>query len=160
MKRLAMVAASAALLVGGSGCSVLGKSAFQQPVVHLRDVRVRGLGITGGQLDVLLNVYNPNHYRLDATRLTYDVQLGDSNATDVANGVLDSQFTVQDNDSTVVTIPVSFTYAGIGAAGRQIMNTGAADYKVSGNVTVGTVVGNFTVPYSSTGRFTMTGVSH
>ena len=160
MKRLAMVAASAALLVGGAGCSVLGKSAFQQPVVHLRDVRVRGLGITGGQLDVLLNVYNPNHYRLDATRLTYDVQLGDSNATDVANGVLDSQFTVQDNDSTVVTIPVSFTYAGIGAAGRQIMNTGAADYKVSGNVTVGTVVGNFTVPYSSTGRFTMTGVSH
>jgi len=160
MKRLAMVAASAALLIGGAGCSVLGKSAFQQPVVHLRDVRVRGLGITGGQLDVLLSVYNPNHYRLDATRLSYDVLLGDSNQTDVANGVLDSHFTVQDNDSTVVTIPVSFTYAGIGAAGRQIMNTGAANYKVSGDVTVGTVVGNFTVPYSSTGRFTMTGVSH
>jgi LEA14-like dessication related protein len=160
MKRLALIAASALVLVGGAGCSVLGKSAFEQPVVHLRDVRVRGLGITGGQLDVLLSVYNPNHYRLDATRLTYDVALGSDGSTDVANGVLDSHFTVQDNDSTVVTIPVSFTYAGIGAAGRQILNTGAADYKVTGDVTVGTVVGNFTVPYSSTGRFTMTGVSH
>lgn len=160
MRRFALVAASALVLAGGAGCSVLGKSAFQQPVVHLRDVRVRGLGITGGQVDVLLSVYNPNHYRLDATRLSYDVKLGDNGQADLANGVLDSHFTVQDNDSTVVTIPVSFSYAGIGAAGQQILNTGAADYKVTGDVTVGTVVGNFTVPYTSSGRFTMTGVSH
>src|SRR6185312_14056134 len=142
MKRLAMVAASAALLVGGAGCSVLGKSAFEQPVVHLRDVRVRGLGITGGQLDVLLSVYNPNHYRLDATRLSYDLALGDANQTDLAKGVLDSHFTVQDNDSTVVTIPVSFTYAGVGAAGRSILSTGAVDYHVLGDVTVGSPVGS------------------
>jgi LEA14-like dessication related protein len=159
MRRFAFVAASALVLGGGVGCSTLGKAAFAQPVVHLKDVRVRGLGITGGQLDVLLSVYNPNNYRLDATRLTYDVMLANGE-TDLANGTVDSHFTVQDNDSTTVTIPVSFTYAGIGAAAQQAFNTGAVDYKVKGDVTVGTVVGNFTVPYSSNGRFTMTGVSH
>ena len=60
-----------------------------------------------------LNVYNPNGYRLDATRLTYNVLVGDSGSSvDLATGVLDSQFTVQSGDSTTVTIPVSFTYAG------------------------------------------------
>src|SRR5882757_2563767 len=154
MRRLMLGAAAAAMTVA-VGCSTLGKAAFQQPVVNLKDVAVQGVGLTGGQLAVKLNVYNPNGYRLDATRLTYNVQVGDN--VGLANGVLDSQFTVQSGDSTTVTIPVSFTYAGIGAAGRQLLNSGAVPYRVNGDVTVGTVVGNFTVPYSSTGRFTAFG---
>ena len=82
-----------------------------------------------------------------------------SDSIPVANGLLDSRFTVQDRDSTTVTIPVSFTYTGIGEAGRQLLQMGAVNYRVLGDVTVGSVVGNFTIPYSSTGRFTTTGVT-
>jgi LEA14-like dessication related protein len=153
-----MVVAASAAVVVGIGCSALGHAGFKDPVVHLRDVRVRGIGLTGGSLDVLLSVYNPNHYRLDATRLTYKVNLaGDS--ISLANGAIDSKFTVNDNDSTVVTVPVSFTYAGIGAAGRSLLNTGSVDYHVLGDVTVGSPVGSFTVPYSTNGRFTTTGAA-
>jgi len=159
MRKWAVVmAASAALVAGGiAGCSTLGRAAFQNPIVHLRDVRVRGIGLTGGSLDVLLSVYNPNGFRLDATRLTYRVALAGDSVT-LASGALDNRFTVQDQDSTVVTIPVTFTYAGIGSAGRSLLNMGAVDYHVLGDVTVGSPVGNFTVPYSSTGRFTTTGI--
>jgi LEA14-like dessication related protein len=156
MRKVGIAVAASALIIG-AGCSALGRAAFENPVVNLRDVKVRGVGLTGGSLDVLLSVYNPNHYRLDATRLTYRVNLAGDSVT-VASGALDSRFTVQENDSTTVTIPVSFTYAGIGAAGRSILNTGAVDYHVLGDVTVGSPVGNFTVPYSSTGRFTTTGI--
>jgi LEA14-like dessication related protein len=157
MRRLMLSAATAAIAIT-AGCSALGKAAFQQPVVNLKDVAVQGVGLTGGQLAVKLNVYNPNGYRLDATRLSYNVQVGDSgNGVNLAAGTLDSQFSVQSGDSTVVTVPVSFTYAGIGAAGRQLLNSGAVPYRVNGDVTVGTVVGNFTVPYSATGRFTAFG---
>lgn len=154
MRRLMVGVATAAMAVS-AGCSTLGKAAFQQPVVNLKDVAVQGVGLNGGQLAVKLNVYNPNGYRLDATRLSYNVAVGDD--VNLATGILDSQFTVQSGDSTTVTIPVSFTYAGIGAAGRQLLNSGAVPYRVRGDVTVGTVVGNFTVPYSSTGRFTAFG---
>jgi LEA14-like dessication related protein len=157
MRKLALVAATAVTLVAGAACSTLGRAAFKQPVVNLRDVRVRGIGLTGGTIDVLLSVYNPNHFRLDASRLTYRVALAGDSVT-LANGAIESRFSVQDNDSTVVTIPVSFTYAGIGAAGRSLLNSGAVDYHVLGDVTVSTVIGNFTVPYSSTGRFTTTGI--
>ena len=156
-KVLLAVAVSAAAVTFGA-CSMLGRAAFQQPVVTLRSVAVRGLGLTGGSLDVKLNVFNPNHYRLDATQLRYRVNLaGDS--INVASGTLESRFTVNDRDSSVVTIPVDFTYNGIGAAGRSILNTGAVSYHVLGDVTVGSPVGSFTVPFSSVGRFTTTGVA-
>jgi LEA14-like dessication related protein len=157
MRRLMLGAAAAAIAIT-AGCSTLGRAAFQQPIVNLKDVAVQGVGLTGGQLAVKLNVYNPNGYRLDATRLSYNVQVGDGgNGVNLATGTVDNRFTVLSGDSTTVTIPVSFTYAGIGAAGRELLNSGAVPYRVNGDVTVGTVVGNFTVPYSSTGRFTAFG---
>lgn len=147
MKKLAVVAV--ALIV--AACSTLGRASFVNPVVNLRDVRVMGLGTTGGQLEVQLSVRNPNNYRLDATRLTYRVFVGDT--IGVANGALDTQTTVQAGDSTIVKIPVSFTYSGLGAAATQLLRTGAVTYKVAGDVTVGSVVGNFTVPYTASGQF-------
>jgi LEA14-like dessication related protein len=156
MRKLALVAGVAAA-VAVSGCSALGRAAFEQPVVSLKNVQIRGLGLTGGSLDVLLSVYNPNHYRLDATRLNYRVQMAGDSIT-LASGTFDSKFTVQDRDSTTVTIPVNFTYSGLGAAGRSILNTGSVNYHVLGDVLVATTVGSFTVPFSSTGRFTTTGI--
>jgi LEA14-like dessication related protein len=151
-----LVAASA--VVVAAGCSMLGHAAFKDPVVNLKDVRLRGVGVTGGQLDVLLSVYNPNHYRLDATKMTYSVNMaGDS--VHIADGVLDNRFTVNDGDSATVTLPVSFTYTGLGAAGRSLLGTGAVNYHVSGSLTVGTPVGSFNIPYSQVGRFTTTGAA-
>jgi hypothetical protein len=59
----------------------------------------------------------------------------------------------------VVNIPVDFTYAGVGAATRSLLNTGVVTYHVLGEIKVGSTVGSFTVPYSQTGRFTTTGVA-
>jgi LEA14-like dessication related protein len=139
-----------------AACASLGGLAgFREPVVNFKDLRVRGLGLTGGSLDAYLNVYNPNGFRLDATRLTYTVTVGDN--AQVGTGALDSRFTVQDKDSTTIRIPIDFTYSGIGAAARQIMQSGSVPYNVTGDITVGTPLGNFTVPYSGTGRFSAFG---
>lgn len=147
MKKLAVIAVA----LGLTACAALGRQAFQNPVVDLRDVKVQGLGMSGGQLEVQLSVYNPNNYRLDASRLTYRVFVGDS--VGLADGAVETRATVQAGDSTIVNVPVSFTYAGLGAAARQLLSTGTVNYRVAGDVTVGSVVGNFTVPYSATGRF-------
>ena len=147
MKKLVVIAAALAAV----GCSALGRAAFQNPVVNLRNVRLLGLGTQGGNLEVQLGVYNPNQYRLDATRLTYRVFVGDS--VSVGSGAIDTQTTVQAGDSTIVRVPIEFSYAGVGAAAMQLMRTGSVTYRVGGDVTVGSPVGNFTVPYNTTGRF-------
>jgi LEA14-like dessication related protein len=155
MKRLA-VKTLLATTVAVAACSYLGRQAFEQPVVRLKTVQIVGIGLTGGSLNVDLSVYNPNHYRLDATRLTYQVLLNSDSVT-LAAGTLDQQFTVGENDTAVVRIPVNFSYTGVNAAGKALLNTGAVTYHVMGDIRVGSTVGSFTVPYSSTGRFTTTG---
>ena len=147
MRKLVLLGAALAL----AGCATLARQVFQNPIVNLRDVNVRGLGLSGGQLDVVLSVYNPNEFRLDASRLTYRLFVGDS--IGLANGDIETRTSVQAGDSTLVTVPVSFTYSGLGAAARQLFSTGSVNYRVAGDVTVGSVAGNFTVPYSATGRF-------
>ncbi len=148
-----MVAMAAVASV--SACATLGRAAFQEPIVNFKDLRVRGLGLTGGSLDVYLNVYNPNAFRLDATRLTYKLMVGQEQ---LGFGALDSRFTVQNGDSTAVRIPLDFTYSGIGAVARQLLANGTASYRLLGDVTVATPLGNFTKPYDQTGRFSLANI--
>ena len=148
------LAAAALAVFAIAGCATLGMGGFKEPIVTFKDLRVRGLGITGGSIDAYLNIYNPNGFKLDATRLTYKVLVGEN---PLGTGVLDSRFTVQDKDSTTIRIPIDFTYAGVGAAGRQMMQSGSVPYTVTGDVTVATPVGNYTVPYTGSGRFSAFG---
>jgi LEA14-like dessication related protein len=134
-----------------AACAGLARQVFQNPIVNLRDVRVMSLGAMGGNLEVHLGVYNPNNFRLDASQMSYNVFVGDS--IRMANGTVDTRATVQAGDSTIVRIPVSFTYAGLGAAATQLLRTGAVNYMVRGDVTVSSVAGNFTVPFRTTGQY-------
>jgi LEA14-like dessication related protein len=146
----------AALAVAAiSACASLGAlGGFAEPVVTFKDLKVRGLGLSGGSIDAYVNVYNPNGFRLDATRFTYNVMVGQNQ---LGTGALDSRFTVQDHDSTTVRIPIDFTYSGIGSAAQQMMQSGSVPYTITGDVTVATPVGNFTRPYTGTGRFSAFG---
>lgn len=146
------VAAFALLLT--SACATLGRGIFREPVVNFQELRLNGLGLTGGSLDVILSVYNPNGFKLDATRFTYNLMM---DTVRIASGALDRNFMVQGGDSSVVTIPVNFTYAGIGRAGQELMQSGTVNYRVVGDLTVSTPLGNFTRPYDQAGRFSPLG---
>jgi len=154
MRKFALTAVAVASIATTSACASLGRRVFKEPVVTFREMRINGLGLSGGSLDVVLSVYNPNNYRLDATRLTYNLLV---DSIPFGSGAIDQQFAVQSGDSTLVRLPINFTYAGIGSAGRQLLNTGAVNYRVTGDVTVGTPLGNFTRPFDRAGRYTALG---
>ncbi len=150
-RRVLLRAASAvAVVTVVAGCATLGRATFAEPIVQLQDVQIVGLGFDGGNVDVVLSVYNPNRYALDATRMTYRV---DVDSVQLGDGALDSRFVVPRGDTSVVRLPIRFTYRGLGEAGRQIMSTGSVNYRVRGDFTVVTPIGNFTRPYDQSGRF-------
>ena len=138
------------LALGVSACASIGRATFQEPVVRLREVNVTGLGLTGGSLDVVLSVYNPNGYTLDALNMTYQV---DIDTIRLGSGALPEHFAVTQKDSSIVRLPIRFTYAGLGAAGRSLLMAGSVNYRVRGDVTVATPLGNFTRPFDRTGRY-------
>lgn len=154
-RRHARFAFLVAVTTVAAGCAALGRATFKEPVVTLREVAVTGLGLSGGNVDVILSVYNPNAFNLDALGMTYRV---DIDSVPLGSGQLGERFVVQEGDTSIVRLPISFTYAGIGAAGRQLLQSGSVTYRVRGDFTVATPLGNFTRPYDQTGRYsTMSG---
>lgn len=148
------ILATGTLLAASQGCGSSGGNAppvpFDEPEVALRDVRLRGVGLTGGELDVELRVYNPNDYALRAPRVRYRVLL---DTVQVARGITDLDVTVAGGDSAVVRLPATVSYLGLGRAGRALLNTGAARYRVLGRITVGTPYGRLSFPYDRVGTF-------
>jgi LEA14-like dessication related protein len=155
MRLKAALIASLALV--SASCGGLGRGGFAEPLVNFKDVRVGGLGLTGGTLSIILSVYNPNGFRLDASRLTYKLLV---DTLPVGSGAIDKHFMVNSKDSTDVELPLRFTWAGAGGAVRELINNGTVPYRVLGDLTVGSGVGDFTIQYDRTGHFnSMSGAS-
>lgn len=118
--------------------------------MSLTNVHLNGVGLMGGSLDLELNVFNSNAYELHQPRVTYRVLVDNS---ELGSGIHDADITVGAADSVTVRLPMSFTYAGMGQAGRALMNTGAVTFRVLGYITVTTPHGRYRFPYDRVGRF-------
>lgn len=126
-----------------------GRQAMANPVVEVKDVVLKGMGSQGGSLDLILDVYNPNEFRMDATRITYELWVDSSR---VADGAINKLVTLGSKDNSEIVVPVNFTYNEVRAVLDQFMLRGVVDYTVKGQFSVVTPFGNITRPYSGTGR--------
>jgi len=145
---------AAFLFLGVTGCARLARSSFQNPTVELKDVVVKGIGLNGGSLDVLLDVYNPNDYRIDASRVTYTL-LADS--LQVATGEVTKLTTLDNRKMSTITLPVTFTMRELTQAAGVLLQTGSIEYTVQGNFTLATPFGSITRPYKGKGRYNTLG---
>ena len=156
MNKLFVLGITTAILAVAPGCGGSRAPAgpppppFYRPTVALREVRLAGLGITGGSMDVVLNVWNPNGYGLQSPRVEYRIMTGDIK---LGSGVHDSDIFIESRDSALVSFPVNFSYLSIGRAGREMLNSGTVDYRVLGDIDVDTPYGRYTFPYDRNGRF-------
>ena len=57
-----------ALVLLSAACSGLGNN-FREPDIQLDHAVVRGVGLTGGNLDLVVKVKNPNNFTLQGTKL-------------------------------------------------------------------------------------------
>jgi LEA14-like dessication related protein len=137
-------------LLASASCGGLRKADFKEPVVTFRNVRVGGVGLSGGTLDIVLSVYNPNGYRLDASRMSYKLYV---DTLPLGSGSMDSHFSVPARDSADVDLPLHLSWKGVNAAGSRILRDGTVPYRVTGDLTVGSGVGDFTIRYDRAGHF-------
>jgi len=137
------------IALAASACAPLSRSAFRAPTVELRDIRVRGIGLDGGSLDVVLDVFNPNDYRMDATRLTYALSTDSGN---VATGAVTKRVTLEKGAHNDVTLPVSFTMKELLGAAQVMLRKGTVEYIVKGEVTMDSPFGSMTRPYEARAR--------
>jgi LEA14-like dessication related protein len=148
--RIVVVIAAAAGFACASGNRGPAPPPFYRPSVSLREVKLGGIGLTGGSVNVLINVYNPNDYGLATPRVAYRVYV---DSVFLARGIYDADIMLESQDSVQLRIPASIAYTALGQAGRVLLNTGSVNYRVVGDITVGTPYGRYTFPYDRAGWF-------
>lgn len=137
-------------LVGAGACARLARQSFQNPTVELKDVVIKGIGLNGGSLDVILEVYNANDYRIDASRVTYTVF---ADSLQVATGEVTKRVTLENRKTSTVVLPVSFSMRELTQAANVLLQRGSIEYLVQGTFTLETPFGSITRPYKGKGRY-------
>jgi LEA14-like dessication related protein len=135
-------------LAGVAGCAALTMAKFQEPTVELRTIIVRGIGLTGGTLDVALEVTNPNSVDLKGTKLELGLDVEGTHFGDV---VLNDAFNLPKDKPTIVIVPLTFSWAGVGAAARSALNYGTVKYDMKGTASLQTPWGVERVPFARSG---------
>jgi LEA14-like dessication related protein len=136
------------LLLMAAGCAAI-TEIFREPDVQLQRVVVRGVSLTGGNLDLLVQVYNPNAFDLRGT----DLQVGfDVEGTHVGDVRYEDDYTIQQGDTAVVTLPLRFDWAGVGSAFQAALASGDIPYTMRGQARLDTPIGPRTVNFTRSGR--------
>jgi len=152
MKQHASVACFgvAVLSVVVSNCATLRNAInFEQPQIALQQINITGMGLSGGTLDLVFDVYNPNEYRLRSTRLEVDLALA---STEFGQALIDKPLDLSPQNHSRVVMPVRYTWAGVGAAARSLLQSQELPYGITGAVILDTPLGERRVQLKSTGN--------
>ncbi len=142
-------ARSLALVVLLAGCATLKNAlTFEQPQIALQQINITGMGLSGGTLDLVFDVYNPNEYRLRSTRLEVGLELA---RTDFGEALIDKPLDLSPQNHSQVVMPVRFTWAGVGAATRSLLQSQELPYGITGAVILDTPLGERRIQLQSTG---------
>ncbi|HEX7336028.1 MAG TPA: LEA type 2 family protein [Gemmatimonadales bacterium] len=113
-------------------CSGLGIN-FREPDIQLDHVVVRGVGLTGGNLDLVVKVDNPNNFTLQGTRLEVGIEVEGQHLGDIT---YDDDFAVAENGQATITLPLRFGWSGVGSAVRAALGYGDLPYRMKGQATL------------------------
>jgi LEA14-like dessication related protein len=134
-------------------CSNL-SGVFEKPELQFRGLRVNSIGLGGASIDVVVDVYNPNSYRLGVDRFSYDLAIENVR---FGGGETDAPVSVEGRNTATVRLPLDVDWSRLGDVGRGVLNRGSVNYGVTGEMTVSTGFGKFRVPYAKSGRFSVLG---
>lgn len=140
--------AALSVVLAAARCS----SVFERPELRFRGIRVNSIGFDGASLEILVDVYNPNSYRLGLARLSYDLAIEDVHW---GLGSMTAPIGVDGRGTATLRLPLEVSWSRLGDVGRQALRTGSVNYGVSGEMTVATSLGDVNVPYSKSGRFSV-----
>jgi len=131
-----------------TACSVVKNITFQRPDLELQAIQITSVGLTGGSLNLLLDVFNPNAYDVNTMQIDASIGLEETHFGDVK---LERDIVLTAERHTLVEIPVTFTWAGVGAGARALLERGAVNYILDSRLLVGTPVGDQTVSLRKSG---------
>lgn len=132
-----------------TGCGLAKRLSFEPPTVRLEYIEVTRLDFEGGALRLQLAIHNPNPYELRGGRLGATLDL---EGTRFGEGELEREARLPAGEQSWVTVPMDFTWAGVGAAARGVLTRGSVAYRLEGRLLLQTPGGERWVPLALSGE--------
>lgn len=132
-----------------NGCATVQQFRFEPPDFDLTSVRIDGLGLTGGSLTLFVAVDNPNSYDLRTGQI--DLAL-DLDGTRFGEAFLDGSTRFGSQTITPIELPLSFSWRGVGAGARALLERGAIGYTLATKLTVETPLGDRPIEITTRGN--------
>jgi LEA14-like dessication related protein len=127
---------------------------LKEPAITVGGVRVRALTLSAIDLDVTLNITNPNLFGVTLRDLPFAVLCTtDSGEQQIATGN-PGCVKIRGNCSTVLTVPVTAHHAGMLGAITSFVTWGGTDVTIRGIAVVDCVVTCRPVPFTKSIRLT------
>lgn len=148
--RLVLLALSLLLL---AGCSL----AIREPEVRVARVGLTSLGFTGGTVEVVLQVSNPNGFDLEARAFRYALAFpepapdGDTTWVPLTEEERRDTVLVPARDTAFVPLRLPFELQTVGLAAGRLLRQGELGYRFSGTVRLQTPLGGVEVPFERRG---------
>ncbi|MCB9509983.1 MAG: LEA type 2 family protein [Deferribacteres bacterium] len=127
------------------------------PKVSIGDIKLKKLNLTGADLQVNLNLENPNPFSATLNRLNYKISI---DGKEFATGLTTDQIQINQKASNQIAIPVSLNFL---KSGRTLYNlltqNGSFDYTVTGDFDMSTSLtnlGSISMPFDRSGTLNIT----
>jgi len=117
------------------------------PKISFNGVNLKKMSFTGADLEVAVQLNNPNSFGFEIGKLDYTLAL---EGAEVASGVTDKLASVPPKESAEVKIPVSVGIANFAPVVRSLMGSSNIDVSISGSTELDTPFGAVALPINTT----------
>jgi LEA14-like dessication related protein len=115
---------------------------------------VRGIGLSGGNLDLVVRVQNPNNFTIEGDKLQVGFDVEGAHLGDIT---FEDDFRITQHGETTLTLPLRFGWSGMAQAIRAALGYGDLPYKMKGQATLKLPGGaRKSVPFTHEGRAPLT----
>ena len=125
----------------------------KRPRIDVGKIRVRKINLTGADLELRLNVENPNGFGLALNTLNYDFQIS---GRSLGKGSATEMVSVPEKGEGRIDLPFRVNFLEVGRSVFDIINGKSdLDYRLVGNADIGTTLPMFksaTLPFDTKGK--------
>jgi len=133
------------------GCGMMDRRlAIRNCEFALKGVELSGLDLLGARFLVKVGVKNPNDIETVVDRFDFDFFLNDGR---LAQAGTSRKNAIPPGESRIIEVDVTAGYADIARVVGILRSKDFKNYRVAGQVYLGTVAGTFTFPVETSGKF-------
>lgn len=126
---------------------------IKMPTVKVSALKVQKMGLTGADLDLQLQIDNPNAFNLLASNLKYDFSV---NGQSWVKGTSPENIRVDEKGKSTMSIPISLDFFSLGQTALQLLSgSQSINYSFRGNVELNTslpMLKQFKLPIDKSGQ--------